>query len=62
MSGGKFWCYVERRDDEFGRVELDPAQVSGDDYFLQDGVRVGDRLVVKAVGQVLAREMGRAAD
>ncbi len=58
MSGGKFWCYVERKNDDFEKVELDPEQASGDGYFLQQGVEPGDRLVVKAAGQLLAKETG----
>jgi len=64
MSGGKFWCYVEKPENTFTRVEVDTQRISGDGYFVQQGVEAGDRIVVKAVGQLLAKETGsgEAAD
>jgi hypothetical protein len=64
MADGKFWCYLEKPVNTFTRVELDPQRISGDGYFIEEGVEPGDRIVTEAAGQLLAKETGtdEAAD
>ncbi len=59
---GKFWCYVETRPGIFRRVELDTARTSTDGYFETAGVSAGDKVVIAAAGQLLAKETGSGAE
>lgn len=56
ISAGKFWCYVEEKPGTFVRTEFDPGRPTGDGYFVKEGVSAGDKIVVAAAGQLLARE------
>ena len=56
MSAGKFWFYVEEKPGTFVRTELDPSRPTPDGYFMKEGISPGDKIVVAAAGQLLARE------
>jgi hypothetical protein len=56
VSGGKYWCYVEKRPGHFVRIELDTSMSTSDGYFVKDGVVPGDKVVTAAAGLLLARE------
>jgi hypothetical protein len=56
VSGGRFYCYVERKPGSFERIEFDPGRAVDDGYFVKDGIVVGDKIVVTGAGQLLARE------
>jgi hypothetical protein len=58
MAGGKFWCYLEKPEYTFTRVALDTRRISGDGYFIEEGIEPGDRVVTRAAGQLLAKETG----
>jgi hypothetical protein len=62
MSGGKWWCYVERKPGTFVRAEINPSMPTAAGYFVNDGMSAGDKIVVHPVGELLAREMNPSAD
>jgi hypothetical protein len=63
ISGGQYWCYVEKKADTFGRVPIVIDRPFGDGYFVNDGVGLseGDEVVTSAAGLLLAREMNAAS-
>ena len=62
VSTGKYWFYIEEKPGIFVRTELDPgAPVSGG-YFVNSGVQAGDKVVVKAAGQLLAKELNPSTE
>jgi hypothetical protein len=56
ISAGKFWCYIEKAPGTFVRTEFDPNRPTPDGYFVKEGIAAGDRIVITAAGQLLARE------
>jgi hypothetical protein len=56
ISAGKFWCYVEEKPGTFVRTEIDPSRPTEEGYFVKEGISSGDKIVVSAAGQLLARE------
>ncbi|MDP9082436.1 MAG: hypothetical protein M3N50_01515 [Pseudomonadota bacterium] len=56
LRGGKFWCYVEKQLGVFTRIEVDTSKPTADGYFVNDGVEVGDKVVITAAGHLLAKE------
>jgi hypothetical protein len=58
LSGGKFWCYVERSPGAFTRAELDTTRPVSGGYVVTDGVKPGDKVAITAASQLLAKESG----
>jgi hypothetical protein len=61
ISGGKYWCYVEKKAGHFVRVELDTSMPVADGYFIKEGIAAGDKVVTTAAGLLLARETNPSA-
>jgi hypothetical protein len=62
IDAGRYWCYVERAAGKFVRVPIDLDRPLERGYFVTDGVRAGDRVVVAAAGLLLARELHPGTD
>ena len=62
MSEGKYWCYVQKKPGTFVKVEIDAGNLLADGYFVTEGVAAGDQVVTTAVGQLLAKDSGSAAE
>jgi hypothetical protein len=62
LSGGKYWCYVQKSPGTFSRVEIDTSTPVADGYFVKEGIAAGDNIVTSAAGQLLAKETGAAAE
>jgi hypothetical protein len=56
ISGGKYWCYLERKPGVFVRTELDTSMPVADGYFVTEGIAPGDKVVTNSAGLLLARE------
>jgi len=61
MSGGKYWCYVEKKPGLFVRTAIDPSVPTDEGYFVKEGVEAGARIVTTSAGQLLAQELGTPA-
>jgi hypothetical protein len=57
ITAGKYWCYVEEKPGNFVRTEIDTSMPTAEGYFVKDGVSAGDKIVISAAGQLLAREL-----
>ena len=62
LSDGKYWCYTEDKPGTYVREAVDIGQPSGEGYFVKDGLKPGDRVVVKAAGLLLARETNPSSE
>jgi len=62
MSEGKYWCYMEKKPGTFVRIAIDATQPTTNGYFVSEGISGGDRIVVTAAGQLLAKELGAGAE
>jgi hypothetical protein len=62
ISGDKYWCYLEEKPGLFVRTEIDPGTPTDAGYFVKAGVAPGAQVVTTSAGQLLARELGTAAD
>lgn len=64
ISDGRYWCYVATRPGVYVRREVATDRPLGGDYFVTQGVAVGDQVVIAGAGLLLARELnpGTAAD
>jgi hypothetical protein len=64
ISGGKYWCYLERKPGVFVRTELDTSMPVADGYFVKEGIAPNDKVVTNSAGLLLARETnpGSAAE
>lgn len=58
LSGGKYWCYVEKTPGTFARAEVDLSRPASGGYVVTDGIKPGDKIAVAAAGQLLAKETG----
>jgi hypothetical protein len=56
ISGGKYWCYLERKPGVFVRTELDTSMPVADGYFVKEGIAPNDKVVTNSAGLLLARE------
>jgi hypothetical protein len=63
ITGGQYWCYLEKKAGSFTRVPIVVDKPLGTGYFLSDGVGVadGDPVVTASAGLLLAREMNAAS-
>jgi hypothetical protein len=57
ISGGRFYCYLQKSPGTFVRIEIDPNRSSEGGYFVEKGISAGDHIVTTAAGQLLAREL-----
>ena len=62
ISAGKYWCYLEGKPGQFVRTEIDPGAPTDEGYFVKEGVAVGAQIVTASAGELLARELGSAAE
>jgi len=62
MSEGKYWCYVEKKPGTYVRTEVDTGVPTADGYFVTEGVAAGDKVVITAAGQLLAKESNSGAE
>jgi hypothetical protein len=62
INGGKYWCYVEEKPGLFVRKEIDPGMPTDEGYFVKESVTAGASLVTTSAGELLARELGAAAE
>ncbi|HVH84350.1 MAG TPA: hypothetical protein VM713_08550 [Steroidobacteraceae bacterium] len=62
LSAGKYWCYLEEKPGQFVRTEVDPGAPTDDGYFVKEGVAAGAQIVTASAGELLARELGTAAE
>ena len=62
ISGGKYWCYVERTPGLFLRREVPTDRPLGAGDFVTDGVTVGDKVVTSGAALLLAREMNPSTE
>jgi hypothetical protein len=56
ISDGKYWCYVEDKPGHYLRREVATDKPVGADYFVNQGIAVGDKVVTAQAGLLLARE------
>ena len=63
ITGGQYWCYLEKKTGTFARVPIVIDKPLGAGYFVSDGVGLsdGDPIVTAAAGLLLAREMNAAS-
>ena len=63
ITGGQYWCYLEKKTGTFARVPIVVDKPLGAGYFLNDGIGVadGDQVVTASAGLLLAREMNAAS-
>jgi hypothetical protein len=63
ITGGQYWCYLEKKAGTFARVPIVIDKPLGAGYFVSDGVGLanGDQVVTSAAGLLLAREMNAAS-
>ncbi len=62
ISDGKYWCYVEEKSGTFVRTEIDNGKPFENGYVVMQGVKAGDKVVVKGAAQLLAQESNSGAD
>jgi hypothetical protein len=62
ISDNKYWCYVQTKPGTFVKTEIDAGRPFEDGYFVTEGVKVGDKVVVKGTAQLLAQESNSGAD
>jgi hypothetical protein len=62
LSGGKFWCYVEETAGTFMRLEVDTSRPTTGGYVVTEDVKPGDKVVITAAGQLLAKETGSSEE
>jgi hypothetical protein len=62
ISDNKYWCYVQTKPGTFVKTEIDAGRAFEDGYFVTEGVKVGDKVVVKGTAQLLAQESNSGAD
>ena len=62
ISEGKYWCYVEEKPGTFVRTEIDSGKPFENGYVVSQGVKAGDKVVVRGAAQLLAQESTSGAD
>lgn len=62
ISDNKYWCYVQTKPGTFVKTEIDTGRPFESGYFVTEGVKVGDKVVVKGTAQLLAQESNSGAD
>ncbi len=62
ISEGKYWCYVEEKPGTFVRTEIDSGKPFENGYVVMQGVKAGDKVVIRGAAQLLAQESNSGAD
>jgi hypothetical protein len=62
ISGGKFWCYVQRKPGVYVRREVATDRPVADGYVVTEGIDAGEHVVTSAAGLLLAREMNPSTE
>ena len=62
ISGDKYWCYIEQQPGRFVRTEIDASMPTDEGYFVKQGIAAGAQVVTTSAGELLARELGTAAE
>jgi len=62
ISEGKYWCYVEEKPGTFVRTEIDSGKPFENGYVVTQGVKAGDKVVIRGAAQLLAQESNSGAD
>jgi hypothetical protein len=62
ISGGKFWCYVQRKPGVYVRREVTTDRPVADGYVVTEGIDAGEHVVTSAAGLLLAREMNPSTE
>ena len=62
LSGGKFWCYVEKTAGTFVRIEVDTSRPTTGGYVVTEDIKPADKVVITAAGQLLAKETGSSEE
>jgi hypothetical protein len=56
INDGKYWCYLEQKPGTYVRTQIDAHRLVEDGYFLSEGVKAGDKVVMQGAAQLLAQE------
>jgi hypothetical protein len=56
---GQLWCYVQTGEGQFERRSVDAAHAAVEGYAVASGFKVGERVVIRGAGLLLAREFGQ---
>jgi hypothetical protein len=62
ISGGSYWCYVQKQPGTFVRVPVDTALPTPGGYVVTTGVAAGEQIVTSAAGLLLARELNPSTE
>ena len=62
LSGGQFWCYVEKTPGTFVRVAVDTSRPASGGYVVTEDIKPGDKVVTTAASQLLAKENGSSEE
>jgi hypothetical protein len=62
ISNGAYWCYLEKKADTFSRVAIELGHPLGAGYFVSEGIKNGDPVVIAAAGLLLARETNASSE
>jgi hypothetical protein len=62
LNNSKYWCYVEKTPGTLVRVEVDTSRLTDGGYFVTEEVKPGDKIVVTAASQLLAKETGSSEE
>lgn len=62
ISNGAYWCYLEKKAGTFSRVAVDLEHPLGAGYFVSEGIKDGDPVVIAATGLLLARETNASSE
>jgi hypothetical protein len=62
ISGGNYWCYLERKPGQFVRTGIDPNMPTDQGYFIKEGIEPGAQVVTTSAGLLLARETNPSSE
>jgi hypothetical protein len=62
IKDSKYWCYVEEKPGTFVRTEIDTGRPFDNGYFVAEGVKRGDKVVINAAAQLVAKESNTGAE
>jgi hypothetical protein len=62
INDGRYWCYLEEKAGTYVRTQIDAHRPFENGYFLSEGVKAGDRVVIKGAAQLLAQESNSGGD
>lgn len=56
------WAYRQTGEDHFERLRIDITRPLGDGYFVPEGLKAGDRVVISGSGLLLSRELNPSTE